>query len=156
MDLFVTVMGLTEFKHAVQVLGSARSAPDDHRLIRDDVQLAAPSALPGRLGQPVGGEQPLRVSAGRHPAAAHLPQPPRRPRPPLAPVAHLPTDAFYLHAERHVLGLGLGSGGGQVAAALVLAAAAFGENCADKIERAEFQLKGISDPISRRELNFLS
>jgi len=38
----------------------------------------------------------------------------------------------------------------------VLAAAAFGENCADKIERAEFQLKGISDPISRRELNFLS
>jgi hypothetical protein len=38
----------------------------------------------------------------------------------------------------------------------VLVAAASRENCADKIVRAEFQLKGISDPISQRELNFLS
>jgi hypothetical protein len=34
----------------------------------------------------------------------------------------------------------------------VLVAAASRENCADKIVRAEFQLKGISDPISQREL----
>jgi len=31
---------------------------------------------------------------------------------------------------------------------VLVAAAASRENCADKIGRAEFQLKGISDPIS--------
>ena len=68
----------SKFKHAMQILGSARPAPDDHGLTRDDdVQLVAPSALPGRPGQqPVGGEQPLGVAArGRHPPVADIPQP---------------------------------------------------------------------------------